>query len=252
MKFMRRKLSLVTCAAVLVVIAIVGRAVAQDEGETDLILGPQFPKDFGVAKDSVSPDGRYGVLAPTDWDHYKENGQPQNRLVEIKTGKVIETIQAETGLVHMNHGGILPARWSADGAYLLWSVDGKWTPRALVLLKIENGRVKWQRDLLGLNQKEILARTRKAAPAKYAAGKKQNRGNGSAYPDGFTVNVSVNGDENTPLQLPLSIHVQLESNPKAIEDYPEKADITSEMLTTVGADGNLAVKDFHLGISDPH
>lgn len=226
-------------------------SLAQDEEEADVISGAQFPKNFAVAKNSVSPDGRYGVLVPTDWENYDENGKPQNRLVEVKTGKVLATIQAETGLMHMNHGGVLPSRWSPDGGYLLWSVDGKWTPRAIVLLKIEDGQVKWQRNLLGLNQKEILARTRKAAPGKYAAAKRENRGNGSHYPEGFTINVSVKGDDNTPLQLPLAIHVQLEADPKAVEGYPEKANVTSEMETTIGADGNLAVKDFHLGITDP-
>ena len=238
--------------ATAVVLFFAGPASAQDEDDAPLILGPQFPKDFGVAKNSVSPDGRYGVVVPTDWDHYQESGKPQNRLVEVKTGTVLATIQAETGLMQMNRGGVLPSRWSEKSEYLLWSVDGKWCPRALVLLKIENGHVTWQRDLLGLNQKEILGRTRKAAPAKYAAGKNQNRGNGSAYPDGFTISVSINGDPDAPLQLPLNIHVQLESNPKAIEGYPANADVTSEMQTTVDADGNLTIKDFHLGIRDPH
>ena len=52
----------------------------------------------------------------------------------MKSGRVLGTIKAETGLVHMNHGGILPAQWSADSSYLIWTVDGKWSFRALVLL----------------------------------------------------------------------------------------------------------------------
>jgi len=75
-------------------------------------------------------------------------------------------IEAETGKAgFMNHGGIQPSRWSADGSLLLWEVAGKWSPRALVLLKIEDGKVKWQRNLLKTARQEILARTRKAAPA---------------------------------------------------------------------------------------
>src|SRR5438132_14105355 len=121
---------------------------AQDSDEDEVIKGPQFPANFIVAKSSVSPDGRYGVLAPADWDHYDDSGKPQNKVVEMQSGRVLATIQAETGLIHMNHGGILPAQWSADNSYLVWTVDGKWTPRVLVLLKIDNGQVKWQRNLL--------------------------------------------------------------------------------------------------------
>ena len=221
---------------------------AQDEDDQEqLIRSDKFPANFGVAKSSVSPDGAYGVLAPADFDHYDENGKPQNQLVEMKTGRILATIQAETGLIHMNHGGILPSHWSADGNYLLWSVDGKWCPRALALLKIESGQLKWQRNILTLAQKEILARTKKASPKKYAAAKKENSENGSYYPDGFTVNVTIDGQEDEPVKFPLTIHVDLDSNPKGIDDLPEDANISSEMTATMGEDGNLVVKDFHLG-----
>ncbi|HEX4638730.1 MAG TPA: hypothetical protein VH170_04520 [Chthoniobacterales bacterium] len=225
--------------------------LAQDSDEDEVIKGPQFPRNFIVPKSSVSPDGRYGVLAPADWDHYDENGKPQNKLVEIKSGRVLATINAETGLVHMNHGGILPAQWSADNSYLIWTVDGKWSFRALVLLKIDNGEVKWQRDLLKEMQREILARTGKAAPQKYAAAKKENAGNGSAYPDGFTISVKVGGEENAPITFPLALHAELESNPKAIEDYPKSANVTAEIDATMDSNGKLAVKEFHLGLRNP-
>ena len=143
--------------------------LAQDADENEVIKGPQFGANFIVPKSSVSPDGRYGVLAPADWDHFVDNCEPQNKLVEMQSGRVLAPINAETGLMQMNHGGILPARWSANSSYLIWTVDGKWAFRALVLLKIENGEVKWQRDLLKQMQQEILARSRKAKPRKYAA-----------------------------------------------------------------------------------
>src|SRR5262245_15682380 len=155
--------------------------LAQDADEDEVIRGPQFGANFIVPKSSVSPDGRYGVLAPADWDHFADDGKPQNKVVEMQSGRVLASINAETGLMRMNHGGILPARWSANNSYLIWTVDGKWAFRALVLLKIENGEVKWQHDLLKQMQQEILARTRKAKPRKYASAKKANAGNGTAY-----------------------------------------------------------------------
>jgi hypothetical protein len=220
-------------------------SLAQEE-EGELITGKQFPDGFGVVKSSLSPDGRYGVLAP-DWDHY-EDGQPQNKLVEVKTGRVLAVIKAETGLVRMNHGGILPSRWSSDGLFLLWHVDGKWSPRALVLLKVDKGEVKWQRDLLKLAQQEILARTRKAVLRKYPAARKRNAGlSDEAYPGGMTIiNVVTEGEEDAPLVLPVTINAELESNPKAIEDSPKSTEVNSEMHAKIDAEGKFSVKDFHL------
>jgi hypothetical protein len=78
---------------------------------------------------------------------------------------------------------------------LLWKVYGKWSPRALVLLKINNGKLQWQRNLLKLMQQEILARTRKADAKSYAAAKKRNAGSaGDYYPEGFTIDVIAEGE----------------------------------------------------------
>jgi hypothetical protein len=38
--------------------------LAQEEQESALITGKQFPDGFGVEPSSLSPDKRYGVLVP--------------------------------------------------------------------------------------------------------------------------------------------------------------------------------------------
>jgi hypothetical protein len=221
-------------------------ATAEDETPADeCIVGKQFPEGFGVEKSSVSPDGRYGVLVPLDFDHFDEDAH-QNKLVEIKTGRSLGVIDGRTGKAgYLNHGGIAPSRWSADGSYLLWKVYGKWSPRALVLLKIDNGKLVWQRNLLKLMQQEILARTRKADAKSYAAAKKRNAGDaGDYYPEGFTIDVSAEGEAEAPLSLPLDLTAELTSNPKAIEDFPKDAEVNTKMEASVDADGKLTVKNF--------
>lgn len=181
------------------------------------------------------PDKRYGMLVPADFDHYDETNP--NELVEVETGRTLALIKANAGKAgFMNHGGIQPSRWSTDGSLLLWEVTGKWSPRALVLLKIEDGKVKWQRDLLKMAQKEILDRTRKASPTKYAAIKKRNS-------DGFTVDVQITGKEGAPLTFPLNLQASLESDPKAMES-PPKNQLSSEMKAVLNSEGKLIVKTF--------
>ena len=201
----------------------------QEEQDEELITGKQFPDGFGVVRSSLSPDKRYGVLAPADFDHYDET-KHQNKLVEVNTGRTLAVIDAETGKAgFMNHGGIQPSRWAADSALLLWEVAGKWSPRALVLLKIEEGKVKWQRDLLKMAQQAILTRTRKFLPKDFAA---------------FTaIDVHVNGKEDARLSLPLAVRAEFDSNPKAME-LPLSVYVHSAMEATVDSDGRLIVKQF--------
>lgn len=188
-----------------------------------------------------SPDGRYGVTVPIFAAVKDDETEPTNNLVEIRTGRVLAVIHADPGYDRaLNYHETLPSRWSPDGSLVLWEVAGKWFSDAVVLLRLENGRVAWQRDLLRLAQEAILSRTRKAAPEKYAAAKTANAGNGSAYPDGFSIDV----EARDPIALPLRVRAVLTSDPKATGSVPK---LESHLDAVVDEQGNLKVTDFGLG-----
>ncbi len=201
---------------------------------------PKVPKGFMVPDSSLSPDKRFGVTVPIRAEHEDDKAEPKNRLIELKTGRVLAVIKAETAWDHASHRTVMPARWSADGSLLLWEVDGKWFHDTFILIKIADGKVKWQTDILKAAQQAILARTKKAAPKQYAAAKKENEGSGSAYPEGFSVDVDAVGKIATPLR----VKVVLSSNPKQIEGVKS---LYSHMDAVVDSEGRFVVKDFGLG-----
>ena len=178
------------------------------------IHSEEKPK-FSIPDKTLSPDRRYGVTVPIFAVTKDDEPEPTNNVVEVRTGHRLAVIHADTGYDRpLNHHETLPARWSSDSSLLLWEVAGKWSPDTLVLLKLDDGHMVWQRNLLELAQQAILARTRKAEPEKYAEAKKANAGNGSAYPEGFTVDVEVLD----PIAFPLHVRAFLSANPKGIED----------------------------------
>lgn len=193
-----------------------------------------------------SPDGRYGIMLPVF--KYATESEPDprlNKVVNLVSKKVVSTINAEPGFDRrLNFREVAPPKWSTDSSVLLWKVDGKWFPTALVLIHIVNDKQDWQLDLLKTAQEEILVRTRKAVPERYAAAKRANAGNGSAYPDGFTVDVVpvVANDDN--VSLPLHVHVTLTANPKEIEGFP--ANLDSSLEATVTKAGKFAVNAFRV------
>jgi hypothetical protein len=95
--------------------------------------------------------------------------------------------------------------------------------------------------LLAEAQKAILARTKAAAPERYAAAKKANSGSGSAYPEGFTVDVKAA----LPLKLPLKVRAVLTSNPKEIEDA-DMPNLDASLEAIVDKDGKFTVTGFRL------
>ena len=139
----------------------------------------------------------------------------------------------------MGHGGVLPSRWSPDGSLLLWEVEGKWFRDAVALLKFNNGALEWQCDITALAHREILERTKHGAPDKYAKAKEANAGSGSAYPEGFTIEVVALD----PIAFPVKVRAALTSDPKQIEGFPQ---LGSELSETVDEDGKFVVTDFHL------
>ena len=164
-------------------------------------VAQNVPKGFVVPQCTLSPDGKFGVTVPV-LDQHADSANPKNSVIELKTGKVVAVIKSKfTGWNRQNHGGVLPCRWAKDGSLLLWEVDGKWFSDALVLLKFKNGQLEWQVDILRTAQTEMLARTKQAAPKRYALARTANDGNGSAYSKGFTIAVAAAD----PIALPLNI-----------------------------------------------
>ena len=203
--------------------------------------------DYVTPPFTFSPDHRYGVMIPV-W-HDEGAQQPDdrmNKVVDLRTHKTVVVIHAFPGYNRaLNFHETAPPRWSADSSVLLWKVNGKWFPDALVLLKVEQGREKWQLDLLKSAQNAILERTHKATPERYAAAKNASYSVGSAYPDRLTVDVTPDAENNNRVSLPLRVHVDLTANPKHIENFP--ANLESHLDAVVTENGKFIVKDFKLG-----
>jgi len=211
-----------------------------------LTSADKIPNGYVVLRCTVSPGGRFGVLVPKteELEHLEMTDRPQNQVIELATGNVIAVIRADNvGATRHNHGGVLPARWSKDSSLLLWQLDGKWFRDAVVLLKFSNGKLDWQNDITRAAEAECLLRTRQAEPKLYAQAMDQNVGNGSAYPEGFSIQVSIIGD----LKLPLQVRATLTSNPKAVEELGISPLLESSLVGFVDSQGRFQVNDFKVG-----
>ena len=199
-----------------------------------------LPAHFTVPTRTISPDDRYGVMMPDAWDG------GASKLVELKTGRVVATLVGGQGWERENHSmrwGQMEATWSADSSTLCWVYPGKWFPESLVVLKLHGKTLAWQKDLMKPAQAEILARTEEAAPDNFAAAKLENAGDGSAYPEGFSVDVSTSTHG---LSLPLTCEVSLTSNSKGSDEEPDENGVLAWLVMTVSPDGSIGYSKFRV------
>ncbi|MBE7159489.1 MAG: hypothetical protein INR62_13835 [Rhodospirillales bacterium] len=216
-------------------------------------FGQNLPKGSTIPDNTLSPDRSFGVTVP---DIFNSPDNARNCLVDAHTGHVLAIIQAgSVGYNRMNHGEVLPSRWSSDGSVLVWQVDGKWSDEALVVVKLQDGKVAWQANVLKLGEQAILDRTKQATPKKYARVRKTNVGMGtmgphevggvddprSAYPEGFSIQVDVVG----PVTFPLRITAELTSEAKP--GVPLFKYLQSHLNGVLDAGGKFTVTSFGLG-----
>lgn len=202
--------------------------------------------DYITPEFTYSPDRHYGVTIPIfHFEAADKIDDRTNKVVELGSQKIVADFGGDPGYDRaLNYRETTPPRWSSDSSLILWKVNGKWCPHTLVLLALENNQEKWRLDLLKTAQQSVLARTRSAAPKRYKLAKKSNAGSGAAYPDGFTIDVTTEGENTTSLALPLTVHADLTANPKQI---PGEPNLDSHLDALVTVDGKFVVKHFQLG-----
>ena len=214
------------------------------------IVPPGLPQGYLVPQDTLSPDGRYGISVFDNTVNPIPSQIDDNKLIEVKTGRVLASIipsgsvQGSGYITHEDHGGIEPTRWSSDGKLALWEIDGKWGVEAIVLIFLRDGKVVRQLDVLAMLQQAILGETKRAAPKTYLKAKNDNTGNGSAYPEGFTVDADVKD----PIRFPLHVSAVLTSNPKGSEGV---TNLDSHLEGAIDEKGRLKVTLFKLGHATP-
>jgi hypothetical protein len=200
-----------------------------------------------ISKASLSPDGRYGVTVPT-MQEYLEDENIKNVLVEVATKRPVAVMEGMVGVTNSTRY-TADAQWSSRSDLLLWTVEGKWFEASQVLFKLNDGKVAWQLDIRKTVETAILKHTKEVAPETYAIKKAENAGNGSAYPEGFSVFIQL-GDEER-LDLPLAVHASMTSDPKSSrlpdnQGASRSWNLESELDGVVDKDGKFTVTQFKL------
>src|SRR5262249_28019580 len=94
-----------------------------------------WPKDYVVAEDSKSGNGRYGVLIPARDSSSSDLDQPANYLADLEKHKVLGQIHNSFYSQGRNHQA-LAAYWAPDSSWVVVEYDGRFGFDSLMILEI--------------------------------------------------------------------------------------------------------------------
>ncbi len=116
---------------------------AEDSEDTIIFHGPAvhpgypdaFSTDYFLPKDTVSPNGKYGLIFP---DRELSVNPGRDFIVALDPPQILTLLETdEPEFEGMSHGGY-SLEWSGDSSVALVTLDGKWGPRDfLSVLRLE-------------------------------------------------------------------------------------------------------------------
>jgi hypothetical protein len=120
-----------------------------------------FSTDYVLPKDTVSPDGKYGLIFP---DREFNDNPGRDFVVAFDPPQILTLLQTDQPEFEgRNHGGYA-VEWSDDSSVALVTLDGKWGPSDFILLELQNGKVTRTTNL-GTKIRQLLEPDYKKAKA---------------------------------------------------------------------------------------
>ena len=229
---------------VVMLLANAAFSFAADESPTPVpeveIRGPNvrpgYPDAFALAyklaENSVSPDGKYGVIYCNDPDIVTE-GQ-RNFLVALKPFRILAVVDEFSYRDRTE----LKAEWTKDSSAALVEVAGKWGPIGFTLFELRDGRVTRQTNLYAQIERLFEPDFRKAKVTSYndyfhfildAQGADQEPGT-RIDADGQRIHVDVRATSNPkPMEPPMKTWG---GNLEAVWSIPEARWLTQKVTSS--------------------
>src|SRR5262245_16748045 len=140
----------------------------EEESETDSSTGlpDKYPKNYLIARSTISPDKKFAVIYPTS-DYAQTFDGAKDYLVVLEPFRILGPLKTERPY-HQNqsHGG-LSAEWSDDSSVGLITLDGKWGPGDVILVEFRNGKLARMTNILRKAHDLLLPIYRKAKAERY-------------------------------------------------------------------------------------
>jgi len=145
---MKKLSTLLACISLLVALAHAGSSFESTDDTVDFRgpdVRPGYPDLFHVhfvfPKDTLSPNGKYGVIFPDRTLGEMENDSLHNFVVSLDPSQILAELDTESPEFEgKSHGGY-EVEWSEDSSVALITLEAKWGPGEFFLIELQDGKV---------------------------------------------------------------------------------------------------------------
>lgn len=135
-------------------------------------LPDEYAKNYLVAASTVSPDKKFAVIYPTlEAEEAAEGAKHPERIkdyiVALQPFTVLGELQTKYPYFQNQNHGRISAEWSDDSSVALITLDGKWGPREVFLVELNDGKLSRITNILRKAHDLLLPNYRKAKAERY-------------------------------------------------------------------------------------
>jgi hypothetical protein len=100
-----------------------------------------FHLHFVLPKDTLSPNGKYGVIFPDRTLAEAENDSLHNFVVSVEPSLILVELDTESPEFEGKSNGGYEIEWSPDSSVALITLEAKWGPGEFFLIELQDGKV---------------------------------------------------------------------------------------------------------------
>jgi hypothetical protein len=120
---------------------------AEEEAEDSSVgLPDKYAKDYLISASTISPDKKFAIIYPTRDD--EEFPEGKNYVVSLQPFAIVGSLGLRHPFFQHESNASISGQWSGDSTVAIVTVDGKWSPSAVVLLEFGARKVRRATDLV--------------------------------------------------------------------------------------------------------
>jgi hypothetical protein len=171
---MKKMSALLACVLLLIVLVHSAGGFEHTDDTVDFHgpdIRPGYPDlfhfHFVLPKDTISPNGKYGVIFPDRTLGEMENDSLHNFVVSLDPSQILTELDTDSPEFEGKSNGGYEVEWSKDSSVALITLEAKWGPGEFFVVELQDGKVSRMTNLDKKIRQVVEPVYRKAKPGSF-------------------------------------------------------------------------------------